>query len=53
MFNPVYTDRLTEDDRITYAACVRDMIDLDAVVVVASGNVGVSPCFLLPAILVI
>ena len=48
MFNSVYANMLTDDEKITYTACVSDLINLDAVVVVASGNVGVSPCLFLP-----
>ena len=49
MFNPVYANTLSQDEKVTYTACARDLIDLDVVVVVASGNVAVSPSFLLPA----
>ena len=35
---------LTEDDKTTYIG-FKDMIDLDAPVVVASGNISVSPPF--------
>ena len=37
---------MTEDDRITYTESLRDVIDLDVVVVASSGNITVSPCFL-------
>ena len=36
---------ITENDRTTYAESVRDVINLDAVVVAPSGNIDVSPCF--------
>ena len=36
---------MTEDDMTAYFESVRDVINLDAVLVAASGNVDVSPCF--------
>ena len=44
-FNPVFPDRFTDNDRTTYISSVGDMIDLDVVLVTASGNINVSPCF--------
>jgi hypothetical protein len=53
MFNPVTAmrDRIhiagfSISDQNTYIAGVRELIDLDTVLVVASGNISVSPCFL-------
>ena len=46
MFNPVVAGLLTEEDKTTYTASLREVIELDAVVVTASGNIDVSPCFL-------
>ena len=45
-FNPVFPDTMTENDRTTYIAAMTDVIEFDAVVVAASGNISVSPCFL-------
>jgi hypothetical protein len=49
-FNPVkaswnrnYVAGLTGRDQNTYIAGIRELIDLDAVLVVASGNISVSP----------
>ena len=42
---PVDPDRMTEGDRNAYIEATRDVTDLDAVVVVASGNIDVSACF--------
>jgi len=39
-------NRVTENDRNAYTASIRDLIDLDAVVVVSSSNRNVSPYFL-------
>ena len=39
--NSVRPDMLTEDDRATYTEGIRDVIDLDAVVVAAAGNINV------------
>ena len=51
MFKPVDPNAfgVTEDDKNTYIAGVRDVIDLDAVLVTSSANITVSPCFLRPA----
>ena len=38
----------SENDRNTYRASMRELVDLDAVLVVSSGNIRVSPCFLQP-----
>jgi len=45
-FNPVNPNFISEDDRTTFHASVKDVIDLDAVVVVSSSNRSVSPSFL-------
>ena len=45
-FNPVRPNDLTVEDRTTYVAGLRDVIASDAVVIAASGNINVSPCFL-------
>ena len=45
-FTPVNPNRITADDRAAYITGLEDLIDLDAVPVVASY---VSPCFLSPA----
>jgi len=42
MFNPV-SAQASEDLRIAYEAGVRDVIALDAAVIVSSGNIEVSP----------
>ena len=42
---PVKPSDLTEDDKTAYIDGFRDMIDLDAPVIVASGNISVSPFF--------
>jgi len=44
-FNPVYVNAISEDERTTYHESVKDVIDLDAVVVVSSSNRVVSPSF--------
>jgi hypothetical protein len=36
------------NDILTYTQCIRDVIDMDVPVVVPSGNIIVSPYFLLP-----
>ena len=41
-FNPVGPNRMTENDRTTFIEGMRNLIDLDAVLVVASGNIHVS-----------
>ena len=48
----VYPDGMTEDDKTTYIAGLRDVMDLDVVVVAASGNISVSSCFLRPATMI-
>ncbi len=50
-FNPVDPNAfgITENDRTAYADGVRDVIDLDAVLVASSANIYVSPCFFQPA----
>ena len=45
-FNPVDPNGMTENDRTTFIEGVRDVIELDAVLVAASGNTNVSPYFL-------
>ena len=40
---------VTENDETALIASIREVIDLDAAVVVASGNINVSLCFLRPA----
>ena len=42
-YDPVNANRISEDDRNTYIAGMRDLIDLDAVLIVSSGNRNVSP----------
>ena len=49
MFNPVDSNQIEEEDRTTYIASVGEVIDLDVVLVTASGNIDVSPYFLRPA----
>jgi len=44
-FNPVYSARFTDNDRTAYISSVGDIIDLDVVLVTASGNIDVSPRF--------
>ena len=53
-FNPVDPNsiKITENDRNTFIAGIKDVIDLDAVLVTSSGNINVSPCFLLLATVV-
>jgi hypothetical protein len=41
-----YITGFSKSDQDTYIAGIRELIDLDAVLVVASGNIVVSPCFL-------
>ena len=48
-FKPVDPHRLTENDRLAYIEGLRELIDLDAVVVASSGNIDVRLCFLPPA----
>ena len=45
-FYTVYPSELSENDRTTYIAAMGEVIDLDTVVVTASGNINVSPRFL-------
>ena len=52
MFHPVLTRFLSESDRDTYIAAIRELIDLDAPFVAASGNIRVSPCFLQPTMMI-
>jgi len=47
--DPVDSGGFTEADRTTYIESLREVIDLDVVVVTSSGNIDVSPCFLRPA----
>jgi len=42
MFNPADFEGATENDRATFTASVGDLVDLDAVLVVSSGNINVS-----------
>jgi len=44
-FNPVYPARFTDNDKTAYISSVGDIIDLDVVLVTASGNINVSPRF--------
>jgi len=44
-FNQVDPLRLTENDKLAYIEGLRELIDLDAAVVVASGNIDVSLFF--------
>ena len=37
---------MTEEDKATYIESLRDVTDLDVVVVASSGNITVSLCFL-------
>ena len=48
-FDPVDSTKFTENDETALFASMREVIDLDAAVVVASGNIDVSLCFLRPA----
>ena len=48
MFNPVDPGEISEYDRIAYSEGVEDLIELDAVLVVASGNIDVSSSFKVP-----
>jgi len=43
MFNPVSRHQAGEDLRTAYEAALRDVIALDAAVIVSSGNIEVSP----------
>ena len=43
MFNPVSKNQASENLRIAYEAALRDVIALDAAVIVSSGNIEVSP----------
>jgi len=52
IFNPVNPSDLTEDDKATYIAGMREVIELDAVLVAASANRSVSLCFFQPAIVI-
>ena len=45
-FNLVPATGSSENDRNIYREGIRELIDLDAVLVVSSGNIRVSPCFL-------
>ena len=38
-------DKIPEEARVTYVDSIRDLIGLDAVFVVSSGNIDVSPLF--------
>jgi hypothetical protein len=44
----VSLDMFLWNDVLTYTQGIRDVINLDVPVVVASGNIGVNPYFLLP-----
>ena len=48
-FKPVDPHTITENDRLAYVEGLRELIDLDAVVVASSGNIDVRHCFLPPA----
>ena len=48
-FKPVNQNLITADDRLAYIEGLRELIDLDAVVVASSGNIDVRHCFLPPA----
>ena len=48
--DPVDSGGFTEADRTTYIESLREVIDLDVVVVTSSGNIDVSPCFLRPTV---
>ena len=48
-FDPVDSIEVTENDETALIASIREVIDLDAAVVVSSGNIDVSLCFLRPA----
>jgi hypothetical protein len=50
MFDPVSVHRTSEQLRIAYEASVGDVIALDVAVIVASGNIQVSPSFLQPTV---
>ena len=52
MFHPVPARFFSENDRETYVASIRELIELDAVLVVSSGNIRVSPCFLQPTTMI-
>ena len=43
-FNPANPARLSDWDKTAFMEAVEDVIDADAVLVVASGNIDVSPC---------
>ena len=45
MFNPVSGHIASENIRTVFEASVGDVIALDVAVIVASGNIGVSPSF--------
>ena len=46
--NPVNPDRLSDWDRTAYMEAVEDVMEVDAVLVAASGNIDVSPCLKIP-----
>ena len=48
-FDPADSTQFTENDETALFAGIREVIDLDAPVVVSSGNINVSLCFLQPA----
>ena len=48
MLNPVDPDGISEYDRIAYREGMEDLIELDVILVVASGNIDVSSCFKVP-----
>jgi hypothetical protein len=50
IFNPVFVHQASEQFRIAYEAGVGDVIALDVAVIVASGNIEVSPSFLQPTV---
>jgi len=48
-FDPADATRFSENGETALFASMREVIDLDAAVVVSSGNINVSLCFLRPA----
>jgi hypothetical protein len=44
----VNPDRLSDWDRTAYMEAVEDVMEVDAVLVAASGNIDVSPCLKIP-----
>jgi len=48
MLNPVKPHLISENDGNAYINGIRELIDLDAVLVTVSGNIDVGPCLKFP-----